>query len=198
MQNSELILASTSKTRQLLLGNAGISFTAQQPLVNEKELQRELVSFPPQLMAVELARAKALSVSLAHPQAFVIGADQVLEFENRPVHKANNMTEARRKLQRFRNNTHHLHSSFACARGGLIVHSDVRSAALTMRDFSDEFIDQYLNASGKDILSSVGCYFFEGRGIQLFENVEGDHSTILGLPILPLLAFLRQSAIIGS
>ena len=198
MQNSELILASTSKTRQLLLSNAGVSFTVHQPLVNEKELQRELVSLPPQLMAVELARAKTLSVSLVHPQAFVIGADQILAFENRSMHKANNLTEARRKLQSLRGKTHHLFSSFACAHNGQIIHADVQSASLTMRKFSDEFIDQYLNASGKDILSSVGCYFFEGLGIQLFETVEGDHSTILGLPILPLLAFLRQSSIIGS
>lgn len=198
MQNSELILASTSKTRQLLLSNAGIAFTVQQPLVNEKELQRELVALAPQFMVVELARAKALSVSLAHPQALVIGADQILAFENKSMHKANNLTEARRKLQRLRGKTHHLSSSFACAHKGRIVHAEVHSASLTMRNFSDEFIDQYLKTSGKDILSSVGCYFFEGLGIQLFETVEGDYSTILGLPILPLLAFLRGSAIIAS
>ena len=198
MHKLELILASTSKTRQLLLNNAGISYAVQQPLVNEKELQRELVSLSPQLLAVELARAKALSVSLVHPQALVIGADQILAFENRSLHKANNMTEARKKLQRLRGKTHHLHSGFACARGGQILHSGVQTAALTMRNFSDEFIEQYLAVSGKEILSSVGCYFYEGLGIQLFETVEGDHSTILGLPILPLLAFLRQSSIIKS
>ncbi|MEP6826482.1 MAG: Maf family nucleotide pyrophosphatase [Aestuariivirga sp.] len=198
MQNSELILASTSKTRQLLLSNAGISFTAQQPLVNEKELQRELIALSPQLMVVELARAKALSVSLVHPQAFVIGADQILAFENRSMHKANNLTEARLKLQRLRGNTHHLFSSFACAYKGQIIHAEIHSASLVMRNFSDEFIDQYLKTSGKDILASVGCYFFEGLGIQLFETVEGDYSTILGLPILPLLAFLRRSSIIAS
>ena len=197
MQNSELILASTSKTRQLLLSNAGISFTTLQPLVNEKELHRELAWLAPPQLATELAKAKALSVSLVHPQAFVIGADQILAFENRTLHKANNLTEARRKLHRLRGKTHHLHSGFACAHKGQIIHAEVQSASLTMRNFSDEFIDQYLIASGKDILSSVGCYFFEGLGIQLFETVEGDHSTILGLPILPLLAFLRQSSILA-
>lgn len=194
----KLILASTSKARQALLTNAGITFDSLPPLVNEKELRREMVSFPPQQIAVELAKAKAISVSLVHPRAFVIGADQILEFEHKPLHKAVSITEAKRKLKRLRGKAHHLYSSFACARKGQIIHSEVITATLTMRHFTDEFLTQYLEASGKDILSTVGCYFFEGQGIQLFQEVEGDHSTILGLPLLPLLAFLRHSAIIAS
>ena len=198
MHKLKIILASTSKARQTLLINAGIAFDSLPPLVNENELRREMISLPPQHIAVELAKAKAISVSLVHPLAFVIGADQILEFEQKPLHKAVTVSEAKRKLKRLRGKAHHLHSSFACAKGGQIIHSQVLTATLTMRDFTDEFLKQYLEASGKDILSAVGCYLFEGLGIQLFESFEGDHSTILGLPMLPLLAFLRQSAIITT
>ena len=194
----KLILASTSKARQVLLTKAGVFYSVQAPLVNEKELHRELVSFSPQQIAVELAKAKAISVSLVHPRTVIIGADQVLEFENKPVHKVLNLTEAKRKLKRLRGKTHQLHSSFAIAKNGRIVHSEVSTATLKMRSFTDEFLVQYIAASGKDILSNAGCYFFEEQGIQLFDSVEGDHSTILGLPLLPLLAFLRQSSIIAS
>ena len=192
----KLILASSSKTRQSLLTNADVIYTAQPPLVDETEMHRELISFPPQQIALELAKAKAISVSLVHPRAFVIGADQILEFEKKPMHKATSMAEAKRKLKRLRGKTHHLHSGFACARNGRVVHSEIISATLKMRDFSDEFLNDYLAATGKEILAAAGCYFYEGRGIQLFEMVEGDYSTILGLPLLPLLAFLRQSSII--
>ncbi len=192
------ILASTSTARQKLLANAGVTFDFLAPPVSENELRREMVALQPQQIAVELAKAKAISVSLAFPSALVIGADQILEFENKPLHKATNLTEAKRKLKRLRGKAHHLHSAFACARNGQIAHAEVISAKLTMRHFSDEFLNQYLAAAGKEVLSAVGCYFYEGPGIQLFEEVEGDHSTILGLPLLPLLAFLRQSSIIAS
>lgn len=198
MHKAKLILASTSKARQVLLTDAGIAFESMPPLVNENELRREMVSLPPQQIAMELAKAKAISVSLVHPLAFVIGADQILEFEHKPLHKAIKLSEAKRKLKRLRGKTHHLHSSFACARKGQIIHAEVITTALTMRQFSDAFLDQYIEASGKDILLAVGCYFYEGHGVQLFDKVEGDHSTILGLPMLPLLSFLRHSAIIAS
>ncbi len=198
MNTPKLILASTSNTRQVLMTSVGIDFVSLAPLVNEKELRREMVSLPPRQIAEELARAKAISVSLAHPQAFVIGADQILEFENKPLHKAVNLKEARKKLKRLRGKVHHLHSSFACASKGEIIHSEVITATMIMRRFSDEFLNHYIKASGKDILFSVGCYIFEDHGIQLFDSVEGDHSTILGLPLLPLLAFLRKSAMIAS
>ncbi len=197
MHKSQLILASTSKTRRALLQGAGLAFEFAAPSLNEAALQNTLSTLSPKELAMALARAKALNVSAANPNAWVIGADQTLEFQGTVLHKAKDVNEAGNKLRLLRGKRHQLHSAFACARAGELLHAGVSSATLTMREFSDAFLDDYIARTGEELLSSVGCYFIESRGIQLFERIEGDHFTILGLPLLPLLAFLRENSIIA-
>jgi septum formation protein len=198
MTSPNLILASTSPTRVKLLTNAGLKFLAQAAQIDETHLQRHHEKLAVRPLALELARAKALSLSAFHGDAVIIGSDQTLELDGSILHKAGSLEAARAKLVQLRGKSHHLHSAVACVRGGKIVFEHVSTATLTMRNFGDEFLDHYLNAAKDEVLSAVGCYFFEGRGIQLFEKVEGDYHTILGLPLLPLLAFLRQSAIVQA
>jgi len=198
MTGSNLILASTSPTRVKLLTNAGLKFQAEAAHINETHLQRQHEKLAARPLALELARAKALSLSALHGDAVIVGSDQTLELDGSILHKAESLEAARAKLSQLRGKTHHLHSAVACSQGGKIVFEHVSTATLTMRNFGDEFLDHYIEAAKSEILGAVGCYYYEGRGIQLFEKVEGDYHTILGMPLLPLLAFLRQSAIVQA
>ena len=140
--------------------------------------------------------AKASEVSDRRPGDLVIGADQVLELDGERLTKPADMEAARRQLLALSGRTHQLHSAMAAARGGEIVWQHSETASLTMRKLEPAFVGRYLAAVGADALTSVGAYQIEGRGIQLFERIDGDHSTILGLPLLPLLAFLRGEGIV--
>lgn len=187
-----LILASTSPTRKALLANAGIAFEPVAARVNERDIEAEALVegvSPPEL-ALRLAEAKALSVE----GAAVIGCDQILELEGSVLHKAANLDEARSRLDQLKGKTHALHSAVALAREGRIVWSGTETARLTMRRFTDAERDAVLMAEGESVLGSVGAYRLEGPSVRLFERIEGDYFTILGLPLLPLLMALRQHA----
>ncbi|MBC8036373.1 MAG: Maf family protein [Rhizobiales bacterium] len=192
-----IILASTSSIRRRLLENAGVAFTSEKPPVNEGELKSLSPTLGPEAMAQHLAAAKCMSVSARHPDDFVIGADQVLSFAGKTYDKPENLAEAKSHLLEFSGKTHTLISAVCCARGGAVLWHYSDRAELTMRPFSDRFLENYLAAVGGDATTSVGAYKLEGPGIQLFEGIKGDYFTILGLPLLPLLAFLRSVDGIG-
>ena len=196
----ELVLASTSPFRRRMLEAAGLTFRAVAPDVDETALKRRLAATLPPAGAGEvaavLARAKAQDVSKRLPAALVIGADQVLALGEELFDKPADLSVARRQLQRLRGREHQLHTAAALALGGDIVWSRIEVATLAMRPFSDAFLERYLTEAGPAVCSTVGGYEIEGRGIQLFEGIAGDHFTIIGLPLLALLAELRQRGII--
>lgn len=193
-----VILASTSSIRQAMLRQAGVSFSVRPPLTDEAQLKKALSLANPKDFAAALADAKANSVSGRESSELVIGADQVLAFDGAIYDKPHDLAMARAHLSALRGKTHELHSALACARGGKIIWRCATTARLTMRPFSEAFIDSYLARIGSEATRSVGAYEFEGEGIQLFEKTEGDYFTILGLPLLPLLAFLRDQGELAS
>jgi septum formation protein len=194
-----LILASSSKIRALLLEAAGLAFIVEPPGLDESVMRQAVGGerlLSPSDVAEVLARAKAEAVSdLARP-AYVIGADQVLSFGDTVLSKPDSMEAARRQLLDLRGKSHTLHTSVALATNGATVWAETHTATLTMRKLSPEFIGRYLAAAGEEVLSSVGAYQIESLGIQLFDRIEGDYFTILGLPLLPLLAALRREGVI--
>lgn len=191
-----LILASKSAARRAMLSDAGVPFVVQVADVDEDALKTPGVD--PVELAVELARAKALAVSRHDIDAWVLGADQTLAFDGGLVSKAATLDAARERLSAMRGRTHQLHSGAALARNGQVVWSGVDTVEMKMRDFSDAFLDAYLAAEGEALLSCVGSYRLEGLGAQLFEAVEGDYFTVLGLPLWPVLAELRRAGVIAS
>ena len=196
-----LILASSSKVRARLLQEAGVAFTVQSPGLDEHAMREAVGStgaLSPQDIAEVLARAKAEAVSELVPQAVVIGADQVLAFGDRILSKPDSMEAARRELLDLSGKSHTLHSAVAVAvRGGTVwAHSE--ASTLTMRALTPQFIGRYLAAAGEEVLSSVGAYQLEGLGVQLFEKIDGDYFSILGLPLLPLLDALRREGAIDG
>jgi septum formation protein len=193
-----IILASTSSIRKTILKNAGIEFAALDPELDENVAKRSLVAPGPEAMANALAEAKSKRVSERFPGALVIGADQTLGLEGQIFDKPRSIAEARQHLQALRNRTHELYSAICCTVDGKTVWTHCGKAQLTMRDFSDVFLDRYILSISKTYLSSVGGYKLEESGITLFEQIEGDYFTILGLPLLPLLKFLRQEKYIPS
>lgn len=201
-ENPLLILASASRTRHRILQAAGLQFAVMPAGVDEpamrKAMDAEQVRVKPPGVAERLARAKAEFVSRQHPEAIVIGSDQVLAFEDAIVTKPRDEERARETLMRLRGHVHHLHSAVALAEGGQVLWSMTDTAALAMRDFSEAFLDDYLVRGGAEICHAVGAYQIEGPGIQLFESIEGDYFTILGLPLLPLLSELRRRKVIGT
>jgi septum formation protein len=194
----DIILASTSKIRGKILGAAGIKFSVLNSELDEEKEKSSLKELSPRKISLELARLKAEKISRLHPEAITIGADQVLGFENQIFNKPVSRADAEKQLSMLRNATHTLYSAASCAIAGTEVWNHCSEARLTMRDFTPEFLSSYLDGSPADYLSSVGAYKLEKTGIQLFEKIEGDYFTILGLPILPLLGFLRQRGIIPS
>ena len=153
---------------------------------------------PPRSLALELAKLKSQKVSKQYPEALVIGADQVLGFKDQKFNKPASRADAEKQLSMLRNATHTLYSAISCATAGAQVWNHCSEARLTMRDFTPQFLSSYLNDNQENYLSSVGAYKLEETGIQLFEKVEGDYFVVLGLPILPLLGFLRDWEIIRS
>ena len=192
-----LILASQSRARQMLLANAGIAFEAVPADIDERAAQQTSGLSTPGEIATLLAREKALSVSARQPGRFVVGADQTLALGARLFSKPAGRAGAAEQLGALAGNSHELHSAVAVARDGKILFSDVSAARMTMRPLTDAEINAYLDEAGDAVTSSVGAYQLEGLGVHLFERIEGDHFTILGLPMLQLLGFLRSQRLLG-
>lgn len=195
MAGVKIVLASGSAARRQMLAAAGVAFAVDPARIDEGALKDQFIRHttcaPPFDLALFLADAKATDVSARYPGALVIGSDQVLALGERLFSKAVDRTGARATLAALRGKTHQLHSAVSIARDGKVLWSYVETASLMMRDFSDGFLDRYLEQAGDALLWSVGCYELEGRGVQLFERIEGDYFTILGMPLLPVLAELR-------
>jgi septum formation protein len=192
-------LASGSATRRLLLESAGIAVDVEAAQVDERRLEDDFLASggAPSAVAAELARAKAVTVSLRRPGVYCIGADQTLLFEERLAHKAASSDEAAHNLLRLAGKTHELIAGVCVARDGSAEFTASQSARLTMRALDEGAVQRYLEAAGPGVLSSVGAYQIEGLGIHLFETIEGDHSTILGLPLVALLQWLRGQGLLA-
>ncbi|MCF8469743.1 MAG: Maf family protein [Parvibaculum sp.] len=208
MTSTPLILASASAGRARLLRDAGLTFETADSRVDEEALKRgfapgdnEGIKAPEadtDALALKLAEAKALAVSAINPGALVIGADQILSCAGKPYDKPKSMDEARSNLLAFRGQPHILHNGLVLARDGTAIWHNTVCAILTMRDFSDSFLDAYLAQAGETVMKSVGCYQLEGPGVQLIKKIEGDYFTILGLPLLPLLGELRRLGVVAT
>jgi septum formation protein len=179
----DLVLASSSAIRARILRDAGVGFTVAPAEIDEAAVRASMASSDGKAVAAELAARKALCVSEQRPEALALGADQVLAFE---------------LLRALRGRRHALVASVALAKGGSVIWRHSETVRLWMRDFSEAFLQAYLSAEGEALLGCVGCYRFEGLGAQLFERVEGDYFAILGLPLLPLLAALRDRGALAS
>ncbi len=197
-----LILASASSARKTMLSAAGLAFECMPAQIDEDAIKAGMMRAAPNVepsdIAARLAAEKAIAVSIKNPGALVIGSDQVLALRNRIISKAENLTEARAILSRLRGRVHELVSGVALAQNGNVLWEGIDGAELTMRNFSDEFLYRYLDQAGTRILGSAGCYELEGFGLQLFDSVEGDYFTILGMPLLALLAELRNRGVVMS
>jgi septum formation protein len=195
-----LVLASGSKIRAELMKNAGLTIDVDPANVDERAVEAPLLEagFPPEDLASVLAEAKANDVSARRSGELVIGADQILAFEGERRTKPDDMEAARRQLLAFSGKTHELLSAVVISKDGEAIWRHVSTARLTMRTLSPAFVGHYLAEAGDDVLSSVGAYQLEGLGLQLFEKIDGDYFTILGLPMLPLLAQLRELGVIEA
>jgi len=209
----ELILASKSPFRAQILKNAGVTAEICGADIDERAVEADFsadwaakhkieagkmqsgktgASDFPSLLAQKLAEAKALEVSARRRDAYIIGCDQVLELEGQILHKANNEAEAVERLSLLSGKTHKLHSAFSIARGSETLRNYVGEARMTMRSLSSQLIRDYLKIAGDIVLKSVGVYQIEGAGLRLFDAIDGDYWTIIGLPIIPLLKNLRE------
>lgn len=188
-----VILASQSAARRAVLSGAGVPHDAMVAGVDEDAAKTVLLAegAGPRAVAEALAEQKALRVS-EQREGLVIGADQTLDFEGRLFDKVADLDAARARLSLLRGREHLLHSAVVVAQGGSVIWRETVTASLTMRDFSDAFLDAYLAEEGSKALGSVGCYRLEGPGAQLFERIDGDYFSILGLPLLGLMDLLRR------
>ena len=196
---TSLVLASRSSARARLLAEAGVVFRIQAAEVDEEVLKRRALAegCDPQAIAAELAQAKGLAVSRGRGE-LVIGADQTLDLDGRLFDKPPTLAAARAQLLALRGREHRLHAAVSVSRGDRVVWRTAESVRLRVRSFSDAFLDDYLAAEGEALLGCVGAYRLEGLGVQLFERIEGDYFTVLGLPLLPLLAFLREQGQVAT
>ena len=196
----KIILASGSPHRRMLLENAGLEFQIEKPDIDERTVEAALAGSgaTPEDVAAVLAEAKAVAVSERYPEAIVIGSDQTLSLGDELFHKPVDMEAARRQLLRLAGKTHQLSSAVVLAQKGNAIWRHVAAAHMTMRQFDPAYVGRYLSKVGAAALSSVGCYQIEGRGVRLFEKIEGDFFTIVGLPLLPLLSALRDRGMIDG
>lgn len=200
MMTSSLVLASASPFRRALLENAGVVFKARAAEIDERALEKPLEDkgAAPETVALELAEAKARDVARHFSGALVIGSDQTMSLGSRVYHKPKTMAEAAAHLLSLSGQMHRLNSAIVLLRDDEIVWRHVSSAHMTVRPLTAEFVERHLERVGEKALSSVGAYQLEGEGIQLFEKIEGDYFTILGLPMLPLLSKLRELGTIDA
>jgi septum formation protein len=194
----DVVLASASIIRRKLLESAGLQPRIVPARLDEGGFRRDLGTVEPAVVALELAKAKAMLVSRWERGAIVIGADQVLAINGETISKADEAEEAKAVLMKLRGRKHSLYSGVSVARDGIVLWTSLDSAHLKMRSFTEAWIEDYLSKVGPEVAASVGCYQLEGIGVQLFERIDGDYFTILGLPLLPLLAFLRSEGVIGT
>jgi len=194
----QLVLASASTVRAQLLEQAGISFEIAPARIDEAAVKQSLLAegVRPRGIADALAELKALRISSSRPEALVLGADQVLDYDGEVLNKCETLDEARIQLKRLRGRAHRLLSAAVLARNGAVIWRFVDEATLVMRDLSVDFLESYLARESEAVLSSVGGYRLEGLGVQLFERIEGDYFSILGLPLVPLLAALRNQGVL--
>ncbi|MFP4313077.1 MAG: Maf family protein [Alphaproteobacteria bacterium] len=189
--HESLILASKSASRRQMLENAGLNFTCVPAEIDERAVEKKLQASPKKLTA-ELARLKALAVADKHKDALVIGSDSTVEFDGQSLSKAQNKEEAVQKLMRLSGKTHYLVSSVAVAKGRLILWETTQSARLKMRSFDEAFARRYIEKIGDAAMDCVGAYQLEALGPWLFEEIEGDYFTILGMPLINLIGYLQD------
>jgi septum formation protein len=187
------VLASLSRTRAALLNQAGIKVTRDPARIDETEIKafNRRKGAEAGVCAMALAEAKALTITARHPRTLVIGADQILNCNGTWLDKPRDRDDARGQLQMLRGQTHELATAVCVARDANVIWHEIQRPRLTMRNFSDAFLNTYIENLSRDDLAAVGAYRIEGRGVQLFERIEGDYFAVLGLPLMPLLDFLR-------
>ena len=197
---SEIILASASRSRAAMLSGAGLNVLIKAADIDESLVKNDGLRTQASVDTVTalLARQKAQKISQDHPNAFVIGADQILDCGGKWLDKPNSLTAADHTLRFLRGKSHDLVTSISVVHGGAEIWALTDRAQLLMRDFSDDFLHKYLCYVGEDVMLSVGAYQLEGIGAQLFEKIDGDYFTILGLPLLPLLGFRRERNVINQ
>jgi septum formation protein len=197
---TRIVLASQSATRAAILAGAGLVFETMSSEVDEEPLKAAWLAegAAPRMIARRLAAAKAQAVSRRAPDALVIGADQTLELGGALYDKVASLEAARERLRLLRAREHELHSAIVAARAGRVAWRFTESPKLAMRDFSDAWLEGYLTKGGQTLLGSVGCYMLEGEGAQLFQRIWGDYFAVLGLPLLPLLDFLRREGALAT
>jgi len=193
-----LILASQSHARQVLLADAGINFESEPAAIDERQIQQKSNLSTPGDIAALLAREKCLFVSRRRPGRYVVGADQTLALGTRLFTKPSGRIQAAEQLRALAGRSHELYSAVAVARDGKILFEKIVIARMSMRALSEAEIGAYLDEAGAAVTSSVGAYQLEGLGVHLFERIEGDHFTILGLPMLALLEFFRSERLLGA
>ena len=195
-----IVLASGSRARADMLQSAGVEVAIHPARIDEAAIKASLLAegAPPRDVADKLAELKALRTGARHPATLVLGADQVLVHDGEILDKPETLTEARAHLRRLRGQRHELLSAAVITAQGAPVWRHVGQAQLTMRPFSDAFLDDYLARIGDAALTSVGAYQLEGLGAQLFARVDGDYFTVLGLPLLEVLGFLRARGVLAE
>jgi septum formation protein len=194
--SAPLVLASKSLARRTMLGAAGLPVEVMPTDIDERAIERARGVQDPAEIALLLAWEKASAVSFRTPARLVLGADQTLALGATRYRKPVGRPEARQQLAALRGQTHALHSAVALVQDGSVLFKSVDTAKLTMRDFSDDFLESYLDAAGDAVTESVGGYQLEKLGVHLFERIEGDHFTILGMPLVPLLEYLRREKLV--
>jgi septum formation protein len=198
LADEPLVLASRSESRRAVLAGAAIPVEILPADIDERAIEAQACGKPAGEVALVLARAKANAVAVQRPGRLVLGADQTLGLGDRLFAKPADLAAARDQLKSLRGVTHALHSAVVLVRDGTLLFERCETARLTMLDFSDRFLEAYLEAVGPAVTASVGGYQIEGVGIQLFERIDGDHFTILGLPLLRLLSFLRREGCLAG
>lgn len=196
LQRAPLLLASASVARRAMMRDVGIEPELMPADLDEDRIRRDHPGLAPFDMAGVLAEAKAMAVSRLRPGRLVLGGDQILEADGKIVSKARDLAAVEARLKQFRGRAHSLHSAAALARDGVVVWRHTDTAILHVRAFSDDFLQAYLQAEGEVLTTVVGGYRLEGPGAQLFDRIEGDYFTVLGLPLRPVLQALRDQGVL--